>query len=340
MMSAQTPRFVLAGKLYRDYFITAEDEAVLDVLGGNLPYAAVGLKLWEDSPPPGLLARVGEDYPQAWIDRLARSGFDTRGVRVLPEPIDVLNFYVYTDKTTRISGNPVPHFARLGKPFPKALLGYEDNQGALHSRTKLEPTSLRKGDIPDLYLDASAAHFCSIDYLTHSLLPATFRQAGCTTLTMDPSPGYMDPAFFNDLPSLVTGLTAFLPAEEDLRKLFEGHTSDLWEMAGEIAAYGCEFVVIKRGERGQWLFDSVSNARWEVPAYPARVSNLTGVGDAFCGGFLAGYRKTYDPLEAVLYGNVSAAIVSEGTGPFFALDVLPGLPEARLETMRQSVRKV
>jgi sugar/nucleoside kinase (ribokinase family) len=267
-------------------------------------------------------------------------GFDIRGITILPEAVDVRNFYVYTDKATRVTGDPVPHFARLGESFPKALLGYRDQSNSLDSKTNMTRVSLRQGDIPEDYMDANAAHLCPVDYLTHSLLPATFRQAGFTTVTLDPSPGYMNPTFFNDVPSILTGLTAFIPSEEELRSLFQGRSTDLWEMAEALAAYGCEFIVIKRGERGQLLYDSVSKARWEIPAYPSNLVNPTGVGDAFCGGFIIGYQKTYDPVEAVLYGNISAAIVTEGYGPLFALDVLPGLQYARLDSLRLSVRKL
>ncbi|MFH1633860.1 MAG: carbohydrate kinase family protein [Chloroflexota bacterium] len=336
----QTPKSLFVGKLCRDYFITADEKPVLDTLGGNLPYAAVGSKLWEASPPPGLLARVGEDYPQGWLDDLARRGFDTRGVRVLPEAVDVRNFYAYTAKATRVSGDPILHFARLGIPFPKVLLGYRDASNAIDSRTQLNITSLRQGDIPDDYMSATAAHLCPVDYLTHSLMPAVFRQAGFTTVTLDPAPGYMNPTFWNDVPALITGLTAFLPAEEELRSLFQGRSEDLWEMAAALAAYGCDFIVIKRGERGQLLYDATTKSRWELPAYPVQIVNPTGAGDAFCGGFLAGYRRTYDPVEAVLHGNISAAIVAEGVSPFFALDVLPSLPQARLDNLRQSIRKL
>jgi len=335
----ETPKFIFVGKLQRDYFITADEKPVLDVLGGNLAYAAVGFKLWEESRA-GLMARVGEDFPYEWLANLEQRGFDINGITILPEAVDVRNFYIYTDKATRITGDPVPHFARLGESFPKALLGYRDTSNALDSKTNLTPVSLRQGDIPDDYMDANAAHLCPIDYLTHSLLPATFRQAGFTTVTLDPAPGYMNPTFFNDVPSIITGLTAFMPSEEELRALFQGRSNDLWEMAEALAVYGCEFIVVKRGERGQLLYDAASKTRWEIPAYPARLVNPTGVGDSFCGGFLAGYRKNYDPVEAVLYGNISAAIVTEGHGPFFALDVLPGLPQARLESLRQSVRKL
>jgi sugar/nucleoside kinase (ribokinase family) len=111
-------------------------------------------------------------------------------------------------------------------------------------------------------------------------------------------------------------------------------------MAETLGSYGCEIIVIKRGERGQILYDAVSNARWEIPAYPARWVNSTGAGDAFCGGFLAGYRSTYDPLEAVLHGNISASMTIEGSGPFYALDALPGLAQARLEALHESARRV
>jgi sugar/nucleoside kinase (ribokinase family) len=171
-------------------------------------------------------------------------------------------------------------------------------------------------------------------------MPAVLRQAEFTTVTLDPSPGYMNPTFWNDVPALITGLTAFLPSEEDLRTLFQGHTKDLWAMAEALAAYDCEIVVIKRGESGQLLYEAATRSHWEIPSYPTRVIDPTGAGDAFCGGFLAGYRRKYDPLEAVLHGNISASLVMEGSGPFYAADALPGLAQARLEALRQSVRKV
>jgi sugar/nucleoside kinase (ribokinase family) len=179
-----------------------------------------------------------------------------------------------------------------------------------------------------------------VDYLTHSLLPALLRQEGFTTITMDPSAGYMNTSFQADVPALVAGLTAFLPSEEEARSLFQGFSSDLWQMAEVLSSYGCEIVVIKCGERGQLLYDGAARQRWEVSSYPARVVDPTGVGDAFCGGFLAGYLRTYDPLQAVLCGNVSASLAIEGHGPFYPLDALPGLAQARMDALRQSVRKM
>lgn len=339
-MSNATLRYLLAGQLRRDYALFPSGKVINDAPGGNLPYAAVGLAVWERESLPGLLARIGEDYPQEWIDTLTQCGFDTRGIHILPEAMDLRSFYVYTDRNTRLSDEPVAHYARLEQPFPKALLGYRPPANTFDSRTRLSPTSLRQGDIPEDYLDATAAHLCPLDYLTQILLPAILRQRGFTTVTLDPSSGSMTPTFWDDIPALVAGLTAFLPSEEEMRALFHGRSTDLWEMAEALASYGCELIVIKRGERGQLLYDAVTKSKWEILAYPARVVDPTGAGDAFCGGFLAGYRQTYDPLQAVLYGSISASLVVEGSGPFYALQALPGLAQARLETLREAVRKV
>ena len=287
-----------------------------------------------------MLARVGEDYPQSWLHDFIHHQINIEGVTILPEAVDVRSFYTYLNKSTRVEDDPLPHFSRLGLTFPKTLLGYQKKGDELDSRTNAKPTTLRQKEIPQDYLLATAAHLCPVDYLTHHLLPAVFRQAGFTTVTLDPSSGYMGPNFWGDIPALVTGLTAFLPAEEDIRRLFQGRSADLWEMATEIASHGCEIVVIKRGERGQLLYDAVGDKRWEIPAYQARFRNPTGAGDAFCGGFLAGYRRTFDPVQAVLHGNVAASLVVEGATPFYALESLPGLAQARLEFLQQSFREV
>lgn len=339
-MIPASPRFLVAGQLSRNTIILPSGDILVDVPGGNALYAAVGLAIWEPDPPPGVLARVGEDYPQEWIEKFARRGINMGGVRVLPQAVDVRAFIAYLDRSTRSRDDPVTHFARLGQPFPKSLFGYRNPSANPDSRTRLLATSLRQGDIPADFLDASAAHLCPLDYLTHSVLPAVLRQAQFTVVTLDPSSGYMNSTYWNEVPALVTGLTAFLPDEEDARSLFQGRSADLWEMAEALAAYGCEFVVIKRGERGQLVYDSATRSRWEVPPYPARLVDPTGYGDAFCGGFLAGYRRAFDPLEAVLHGNISASLVVEGPDPSYALDALPGLHAARLEALRSSVRKV
>jgi sugar/nucleoside kinase (ribokinase family) len=330
-------RFVVAGRLQRDYIITPNGKPYLDILGGGLIYAAVGLAVWETNT--GLISRIGEDFPQEWIAQISRRGFDTRGIHILPENIDVRTFTAYSDVDTRHNDNPISHFARLNLPFPKSLLGYTAPVPQLDSRNQPSKKTIRMSEIPDEYLDATAAHICPLDYLSHSLLPSVFRQGQVTTITLDPSSGYMNPIYWDDIPALFQGLTAILCSEEKMTSLFSGRSTDLWEMAETLASYGCEIIVIKRKGLGQLVYEHSTRMKWIVPAYPARVIDPTGAGDAFSGGFLAGYRATYNPLEGAMFGNISASLVVEGSSPFYALDAMPGLARARVDGLRDMVRR-
>jgi hypothetical protein len=331
--------FMIAGQLRRSFILPVEGTPRLDTLGGNLIYAAAGLGVWEQGQV-GLLSRAGEDFPVEWLDLLSQKGYDRRGVRIIPQPIDLRQFIAYPTPETRQKDDPVSYFARLGLPFPKALLEYNDNSPQLDSRTHLNPLTLRLNDIPQDYMDASAAHLCPLDYISHNLLPSILKQGHITTITLDPSPGYMNPTYWDDIPNLLNGITGFLTSEEKLQALFQGRSNDLWEMAEALCHYHCEAVVIKRGPRGQYLYDGSNGNRWVIPAYPARLTDLYGAGDAFCGGYLAGYHRHYDPLQAALYGNIAASFVIEGNNPFYALKTMPGLAEARLLALKEMVRKV
>jgi sugar/nucleoside kinase (ribokinase family) len=331
------PTFVIAGHLRRDYLLPPEGRPMIDVPGGNLLYAAAGLGVWDGNL--GLLARVGEDYPLEWLLTFQKNGWDTRGVRRLDGPLDLRYFQAWLDPEKIQRTNPVNHFARMNLPYPKSLLGYQPPT-EVDDRKSTRPASPRPSDIPPDYLNARAAHICPLDYMTASRLLSTFRQANVTCLSLDPHAAFMTGTAFDDVRSLIQGLPAFLPSEEELRALFWGRTNDLWQMAEALGNYGCEYIVVKRGAHGQMLYDSGSKKRWEIPAYPVRLEVQTGAGDSFCGGFSAGYQKTLDPLRAVLFGSISASLAIEGRGAFHALDALPGLAQARLDALSGLVRQV
>ncbi len=332
------PIFVIAGRITREYVLPPVGVPLLDVAGGSALYAAGGLLLWDAEL--GLLARVGEDYPRARLHEVEARGIDTAGIEILQQSLDLRAFYAYDAKLEPTHGSPVSQFARRGLTFPKALLGYQNPRDSSGEGTKLDLAAPSVVQIPPSYLEARAIHLCPLDFATQRHLIAAFKAATVATLTVDPAPDYMVPRQIKELRVALTHVTAFLPSEDELRNLFWGQTYDLWEMAASIAEAGCEIVVIKRGNAGQAVYDGRSKAKWEIPAYPARSADPTGVGDAFCGGFLAGYRRTYDPLQAALYGNVSASLKIEGSGAFYPLTTLSGLAQARLDVLKDLVRKV
>lgn len=330
-------RHIIIGKLNRSFTLLPEGKILEDVPGGSLLYAAAGLAVWEKQI--GLVARVGEDYPLKWLEKLDQFRLDRRGIRRMASPIDLREFVAYPDLETRLEDNPVGHFSKLNMPYPKSLLGYSPRPAALDSRTRPTPMTIRQSDFPPDYLDATAAHICPLDFLSQTLLPPTLRQGHINTITLDAGNGYMDPTFWDEMPVVLNGITAFLCNEDKLSHLFQDRTNDLWEMADELASKGCEIIVIKRAGRGQMVYERPTRARLTIPAYPARVQSPIGAGDAFSGGFLAGLRSTYDPLRAALQGNISSSLVIEGTHPFYAFDSLPGLAQARLEALKDMVRR-
>jgi sugar/nucleoside kinase (ribokinase family) len=332
------PTFVVAGRLLREYLLPPVGQPLLDSPGGSLLYSAGGLAVWNTDA--GLLSKVGEDLPRKWLKDLKSRGFDISGVKILPHSLDLRSFMSYNDFDDRSSSNPVTHYARRGMTFPKALLGYQAPPESQTDARQPDPGAPSITDIPKDYLEARALHLCPLDFVTQTQLIAAFKLGSVTTMTVDAAPGYMLPAFKKDLRLLLQGVTAFMPSEQELRSLFWGETHDLWEMVEAVSMFGSELIVIKRGGQGQLLYNVAAKRRWEIPAYPARLADPTGAGDAFCGGFLAGYHKTYDPLEAALYGNVSASLKVEGNGPFYGQTVLPGLAEARLSALRELVRVV
>ncbi len=330
--------FVIAGCLNQDYVLPISGPPQINVLGGNLAYAAVGLNLW--GVTGGLLARIGKDYPKGWLDRFSSLGFDLSGIKVLREPLDSRRFMVHDDAVTTHDQNPVQHFSERGLSYPPSLLGYRDTKPGLSSRSTPLKNSIQISDIPEEYLEASAVHIGAIDYLSHMILPSVFRQGQATTITLSSDPGYMDPSFWEEIPGLISEISTFITREENIRNLFQGRRTDLWEMAAVLGDYGPENIVILTKTSGTYLFDRVNHRRWIVPNYPSKVVNPTGSGDAFAGAFLKGFRENYDPLEGALMGSIADSIVIEGNGVFFALDALPELVDARLLALRELVREV
>ncbi|HMU95040.1 MAG TPA: carbohydrate kinase family protein [Anaerolineales bacterium] len=335
-----TPTFVIAGRLNREYVLPPSGQPLLDSPGGNLLYAAGGLAVWDSSI--GLVGRVGEDYPRQWMRALNERGFDIRGIRTLRElqNVDLRSFIAFTDTNERSHSNAVSHFARRQLTFPKSLLGYQPPDESRKDPREPEPASPSALDVPKDFRDVRYVHICPFDFVSQSQMVNLFKGGSNQTVSLDPAPGYMAPAFWRDLRLVLQGVTIFQPSEDELRSLFWGETNDLWEMARRISEYGPQIVVIKRGSQGQMLYDVPGNHRYELPAYASRMVDPTGAGDAFCGGFLAGFQKTNDPLLSALHGSVSASLKIEGSGPFYELDVMPGLAEARLFALKEMVREV
>lgn len=337
-MSETTPSCILLGRLQRDTIINAAGQALVDQPGGNLLYAAAAYQIWGDTP--GLVSRVGSDFPTDWEQHIGGHALDTRGIVRLAEPQDLRRFVAYSDVATAHRENPIKYFARHNLPLPKSLLGYLAPVERLDPKRERNALSLRPDDVPPAYRGAGAAHLCPLDYHSHKLLPAALREQGTPIVTLDAGRGYMHPDFLAELPELVNGLTVFLTTEERLVTLFANRSQDLWKMIETVGSFNCKAVVVHSVHRGQWLLDVEARKRYQIPPYPARLADISNAGSSFCGGFIAGLQRTQDFLRATLYGNSLQSLAMEGSGAFYVGETLPGLAESRLNSLASAVQAI
>lgn len=90
------------------------------------------------------------------------------------------------------------------------------------------------------------------------------------------------------------------------------------EMANQLLAKGCKNVIIKLGEEGCYVTDG---ERAEViPTFnQVKVSDTTGAGDNFVGGFMAALAKGMNLWKAARYANAVAAVSVTKMGAVTAL---------------------
>ncbi len=327
-------KYYAAGGLRIDYLITAERQVHLRQLGGNAVYAAVGARIW--SPDVGILARVGEDYPPDLLRLLEESGLSTAGVRNVSGPHDMRTFYRYLDRDTRLDNEPARHFAELGLPLPEDLRDYVDSTPGQDLEQML-PLSIRPEDVPAEYGRALAMHIAPQGWSTQLALARELTARGLT-VTLDPGEKYIKSPLARRLGELLAGVRAFLPSEQEVESLTGG--LDLWAAAEQFAALGVPIVVVKAGSKGALLYLREDGSRWHIPAFPVQVIDVTGAGDAFCGGFMVGFQETGDPVQACAYGAVSASFVLEGYGALYALRATRAQAERRLGWLLSSVERL
>jgi sugar/nucleoside kinase (ribokinase family) len=335
LVPQKNPNCLIFGRLSRDTIITSDGKTRIDQPGGNLLTAAAACRLWGVNP--GLVSRVGSDYPQSWIQDLEERGLDPRGVRVLKEPLDLQRFIAYKDTEHSSNDNPVKHFANLGLPFPKILLDYQAPVHTIDSKRERTALTLRKEDIPDAYHGAEAAHLCPMDFFSHALLPAALRETSVKQITLEAGKNYMHPRFWGEIPALVNGISVFIVRDEHLRTLFSDRGEDIWEMAALLGSFNCAAILIHTA-RGYWLYESESGRRTRLPAFPARRYDITDEGSSFCGGLLASLMQSADLQRALVVGAAISSLAVEGSGPLYVADTLPGLVESRIKSLETAIQ--
>ena len=73
-----------------------------------------------------------------------------------------------------------------------------------------------------------------------------------------------------------------------------------------------------------------------IPPVPAKVRDVTGAGDAFCGGFAARLAECSDLVEAARAGAVAASFAIEEYGSLGLLQITAEERDQRMAALRHS----
>jgi len=288
----------LAFSLIIDDIVFPDGQTAMGVLGGGGPQTAFGMKLWADKV--GLVSGVGSDLPaeaQVWLES---TGIDTAGLRYsnqwpTPRAWQILEADGRRTQVWRVPGSATSEAALW--------------VGAQLSRS---PEKL-----PPAYRLARGFHLGvhpeepDLDFIQ------ALRKNGAV-VSIEPFRPSAHPLTETELRALLSAGQIFSPNEEEAQSLVgPGEPLDL---VRRLVEAGAEIVALRRGVSGAIVHCADTGETWHIPAVETTVVDSTGAGNAFCGGFLAGWVQTGDLRLAGLYGAVAASFLVEQIG-------LPGASE-------------
>jgi sugar/nucleoside kinase (ribokinase family)/D-arabinose 5-phosphate isomerase GutQ len=271
---------VIVGNLTLDDVVLPTGETRMGAVGGNSLYAALGARLWE--PNVGLVTRRGEDFPPEHLATLNSLGISTDGVRDILGPT-VRNWVVYEDDGRRTWIYRTPP----GRSFDVAV---------------------QPDDLPERWLLAEPTPVFHIAATSLSaaegLVSRLIERGRAPRITLDTHEDW-DRGSFERVLALAARVHAFLPGGEELSALTG--IDDPEAALAAVADLPTPIIVVKLGANGCIVRDRAEpTAPVRVGISPGPVVDVTGAGDAFCGGFAAGLAVGRAPVEAARLGAVSA----------------------------------
>lgn len=255
---------------------------VEDAIGGAALYFSLAASFFT---PVRMVGVVGHDYPRDMLAELEKRGVDLSGVETA------------AGNTFRWSGRY-----------------HEDVNVRDTLHLDLGVFAEFKPKLPESYRDSQYVFLANIDPVLQASVLDQLRApklVGCDT--MNHWIAESRPA----LTSLLQSVGILVINDEEAR-LLSGERNVV-RAAAKILEMGPTAVLIKRGEYGviQFAGDSV----FAVPAFPLEeVTDPTGAGDCFAGGFMGELARTGDHSpkglrRAIVYGSVMGSYVVEDFGP-------------------------
>jgi sugar/nucleoside kinase (ribokinase family) len=260
-----------------------------NILGGAASHFTLSASLYDTV---NLVAVVGADFPERYLNYFRERNVDLRGLQTVP------------GSTFRWGG-------RYGLDM--------NSRDTLF--TELGVFADFNPEVPEAYRQAEVVFAANIlPQLQQNVLRQTERGAPARLRALDTMNLWIETTR-DSLLEAMRQVDVVLIAEEEVRQLAE--TTSLRAGARFILELGPRLLVVKQGSYGALLFDA--NGRFfAAPAYPLEdVRDPTGAGDAFAGGFLGHLARRLvstgavgwgDYTRALIYGNIMGSFACEQFG--------------------------
>lgn len=217
-------------------------------LGGSATYAALAASRFSK---PGIVAVVGDDFPDTHIRRLQDRGVDTAGLTRAP-----------------------------GKTFFWAGRYEQDINQRTTLATELNVFENFRPEIPPAFRNASFVFLANMD---PEIQLDVLRQLPNVRFSVADTMNYWIESRPEALDKVLRSVDAMLLNDAEAKQLCG--TNNLVEAARKILDRGLKLVIVKKGEHGALLFGP--DGWFAAPAFPLEsVKDPTGAGDSFAGGFM------------------------------------------------------
>lgn len=301
----ETPRVIVAGNLTIDDVVLPDGTTQMSSVGGNSLYTALGVRLWQQRV--GLVTRRGEDFPRDLTAVLHSLGVATDGVVDIPGPT-VRNWVVYETNGERHWIYRTP-------------------------RERSREVAVQASDLPVRWLEVEpppVVHVTAMPLDAAEVIVDTVRRLSpLAIITLDTHEDYVVD-YRQRLRALAARVNAFLPSRSELADLV-GYDDPLRALTG-LTNLQTPIIVIKMGAEGALIWDKAKGIMHEVGVAHGPVVDVTGAGDAFCGGFAAGLSLGYSPVQSAQRGIISASYAVAGFGSIQLAHVDPAEAQARILT--------
>jgi len=278
------------------------------IIGGSCTYIALSAAFF--LPQVNVVAVVGDDFPQEYMDSLISKGINLEGLQI---------------KKGEKS------FFWAGK--------YHNNMNSRDTLvTDLNVLADFKPMIPNSYQDCE---YLMLGNLTPQVQIEAIEglKNRPKLMVMDTMNFWMDVAM-DDLKKVLKLVDVLCINDEEARQL-SGQYS-LRTAAKLIMEMGPKTLIIKKGEHGALLFQD--SKMFYCPALPLEeVFDPTGAGDTFVGGFIGYLAQTNDisfenMRKAIVYGSAMASFCVEKFGTERLFEVTASDLEARVSEFKELAR--